>query len=304
MITLNSEDIKQLERINGGTLGTVYKKDNNTAYKIYHEIVYNDKGLPITNPNINAIRLHYKLLLERAKKIKQSGLIKDLIYVDGSFRGVVIPYYNGDILCRCKLSLKRKIDISRQLIVKSKELNNHLIYPTDYKTNNILLEGDNPQLIDLDDIRTHAFIYPSPLFRSFSIRSLGDTIQDFLGQYEYYTPDRELLGLLTRQKSFYPFTYQRIIDYLDEKEKDKIIIFIDKNTDIERLKDYTSTYQYKIVYLLDLEEKTPILLDKLKEYNIPIYDILLSSTLNSYPDKEMIKEGYYYGKDYKLVLKK
>ena len=306
MISLENEDIDNLERINGGIFGTVYKKDDTTAYKIYHDEVKNISGSPMINPALTTNKLHYKLLLSRRDKIKKSDLIKDLIYINGRFKGVAIQYYNGPTISRSTIPFKDKIRIARILIDKSKELNNNLIYPTDYKTNNILIENNDPKLIDLDDPRTHAFIYPSPLFRKCSIRAMGDTIEDMLGQYNHLYLDKETYKYITREKVFYPYTYKRIEDYINSKEKEKIIIFIDKDTDIDKLKDNTSIYNFNLVYLVEDNEKDyKRIIDNLKVYNIPLYDIHLKTKIDEYKDMDMIKYEYYFkDKEFKLVYKK
>ena len=303
MVTITKEELDKLKKIDHGWYGTIYKKDDNTAYKIYRDEVKNMKKEPIPNPNLTTIRLHYNLLLQRAEQIKQSGLIKDLIYINGRFKGVVIPFYNGIQLKKAKLSFSRRFVIAKKLITKSQELNNNLIYPTDYKPENIILQNGEPYFIDLDDVRTHAFIYPSPLFRKYSIRSLGYTIQEILSQYEHYYNEK-IYRHLTRQKSFFPYTYHRIERYIQEKEQPRIMIFINKDTDLNRLKDNSSTYQYDIVYIFEKDDELKTLLTKLKEYQIPLYDIVPLSKLEQYPDIELIQDSYYYDEEYKLILKR
>ena len=296
MVSLSRSDLRSLEYISSGTFGSIYKKDDNTAYKIYHDKIKTQYYQLVDNPALeDHNRPHYYLLLQRRDSIKQSGLIKDKIYMDGFFGGVAIPYYDGPELSETDLIIKDRIRVSRRIIDKMKELNRHLIYPTDLKTNNILLVNGEPELIDLDDVRTHAFIYPSPLFYTFSKNATARTVRAIIEKGHHPLTDNAY-DQIERTKHKKATSYNSIEEYLREKEKEKTIIYIDKNTDIDTLKDNTSSYRERLVYVLDNDEKytEDKILERLKVYQIPLYDFVEIDKQNKYREIESIKEEFEY----------
>ncbi len=305
MVSLSRSDLRSLEYISSGTFGSIYKKDDNTAYKIYHDKIKTQYYQLVDNPALeDHNRPHYYLLLQRRDSIKQSGLIKDKIYMDGFFGGVAIPYYDGPELSETDLIIKDRIRVSRRIIDKMKELNRHLIYPTDLKTNNILLVNGEPKLIDLDDVRTHAFIYPSPLFYTFSKNATARTVRAIIEKGHHALTDNAY-DQIERTKHKKATSYNSIEEYLREKEKEKTIIYIDKNTDIDRLKDNTSSYRESLVYVLDNDEKytEDKILERLKVYQIPLYDFVEIDKQNKYREIESINEEFEY-KGKSLVKRK
>jgi len=295
MVSISRSDLRSLEYIGSGTFGSIYKKDDNTAYKIYHDKIKTTYYQVIDNPALTTNRLHYYLLLQRRNSIKQSGLLQDKIYLDGYFSGVVIPYYNGKDLSDTDLNIKDRIKVSRKIIDKMKELNRHLIYPTDLKTNNILLVDGEPELIDLDDIRTHAFIYPSPLFHTLSRNATARTIEDIL-EKGHHPLSYTIYSQLERCKHKKLLSYNSILKHLDDKEEEQIVIYIDKNTDIDRLKDNTSSFNERLVYVLDNDEQHTEnnIIRRLKVYQIPLYDFVEIDKQDKYREIESIKEELEY----------
>lgn len=296
MVKITNDEIQNLKYISCGTFANVYKKDNNTAYKIYKDKIKTIMGTYMDNPALTINRLHYKLLLNRKSKVKGIDLLDDLLYVNGEFKGIVTKYYDGKTLKDLDIPIEKKIDISRKLIEYNKELTKHLIYHCDYKSNNMMLENDEVKLIDLDDLKTHAFVYPSPLFYFFSIKSLGNEIQELLGQhYNYLGIPKEVYINLKREKKSLKCTYSSINKYLERKEIKKDILFIDKDTDISRLKDNSSTYKTNIVYELSNKEQNKNsyrkIYNNLNIYNIPLYDIT-TVPVDRYKYIEMINEAY------------
>ncbi len=305
MVRITREDLNGLEVLGSGVFGTVYKKDNKTAYKIYHNKVYNKMGMPMDNPALTATRLHYKLLLARKDFIKQSKLIQDFIYMPGGFAGVVVPYCDGSNMSKTKLSLDKRIGLAKELVDKGKELNDHFIYPTDYQLGNMKYSNGHAELLDLDDIRTHALIYPSPLFSLFSVSSLGEVIQDLLGQYSHTPITTEAAKLIERDKGFYATSYKRIEDYINRKEKERTIYFIDRNTDLYEACRYSYLFRYPVVYIIDKDEKMEYVIERLRIHGIKIYDFVSRDSLRKYPEVENVRESYMFkDNDYKRLYKK
>lgn len=300
MIRISNDDLQNLERKGSGTFGTIYKVDDNTAYKIYHVTVADDySGRAIYNPTLSIPRVHYTELIKRSKKLKYTGGIKDIIYVDGQFGGVCIPYYDGVKLnTLMDEPLNVKIDLSRELIRNCKELTGHFIFPTDYKLNNILLSDGKIQLIDLDDKRTHVFFTPCVLIRSLSINALGETIQTFLKDFDRYPLKNKVTKELDRPKCFYSNKYYKIEKYLDEREKTRNFLFVDDDTEIDDIKEFVTMYGYNIVYLLNCRlsntDEYLKIIQSYREKGLKIYDFCLKDRLDKYFEIENTNEAYGY----------
>lgn len=311
MVYLTSSNIEKLERIKSGKFGTVYKKDDNTAYKIYHPTVADNSWKETMNPTLLVPQVHYNFLIKRSQNLKYSGGVIDKLYVDGKFAGVVIPYYDGvELFTLMDEPIDFKIKLSKKIIRNAKELTNNLIYPTDYKLNNILYSNGKVQLIDLDDVKTHVCITPNIIFNSLSINILGETIQTFLKEYKHLPLPKEVKKKLEKENFFYTTKYNKIEEYLKRKEKKKNVIFIYEDTDYEKLKRYISQKNYKIVYVLKDEEKDDKnhllnIINRLKENNIIIYDFTTFGKKNDYKEIENINEEFEFdNKGLKKVLKK
>ena len=52
----------------------------------------------IYNPCLRCKRIKYNYLKSINYKLQYTELIDDILYIDGLFSGVVMPYYDGDLL--------------------------------------------------------------------------------------------------------------------------------------------------------------------------------------------------------------
>ena len=297
MIKINSDDLDNYECIGSGRFGKVYKIDDNTAYKIYYDKVIDGySGKEIENPTLVLTSIHYRLLLNKSKKLEHSGGIKDLIYVDGSFKGVSIPYYEGPKLAEITdKPLKIKIDISKQLVRNSKELTDNHIYCADYRIINIICSNDKPQIIDLDDTRTHAFIMPCHLLEAFCVNSMGEIIQFFLGMTKHHGIPFSVRNDVKREKAFNCISYNRILRYISSLEKEKNIIFINDETNLDILKELIANNPFEIVYIINGEKRKKDykgIVNNLKVNNIKLYDFVSQNKMDEYSKIEMVNESY------------
>ncbi len=311
MINISKSSIDDLEYLGSGVFGSVYKKDNETAYKIYHdEIVERNSGRYLDNPILTVPKVHFDTLINRGKKLSYSGCIRDLISVDNKFKGVVIPYYEGDKLSNLmRTPMEKRIEYAKRMVKSSKELNDNWIYPTDYKLNNVIVSNDKAYLIDLDDVRTHAFLVPSALFRAFSTSAMAETVQTLLGQCDYLGVTQEVRKEIGRDKWIDFPTYRKIQNYINRKEKEKKIIFIDDSTDIVKLIENVKLDDKDIVYVIESDtipkEKYKSKVDKLKVFNVPLYDFVLRNKIDDYKYVELIGEAFSYSDNtLKRVYKK
>ena len=182
MVNITSEELNSLEKIGSGAFGTVYFKDYK-AYKIYHEMIKTDNYIIEKNPSLKFREIKVKRLLQRSKKLKHTDLIEDIIYIDGSFGGIVMPYYDGETLLNTKNKpLKEKIDISKELVRNAKELTKNRIYSLDCSLKNIMLVNNEVKIIDLDDYNTEVTILPSLTYKRSVVFSLYDSIKSYFSR--------------------------------------------------------------------------------------------------------------------------
>ncbi len=224
MIRITRIDLDNLDVINSGNFGVVYR-DNNLAYKIYKDECKTSYGYHYPNPMKKKRIRRINRMMELDSRLKYTDLCRDIVYVNGDFGGICIPCYDGETLNNLMNSdFKLKMDISRQLVRNAKELTNNCIYPMDYKLNNIMLVDGDVKILDLDDVFTRYTRIPIPLLKRKSIRELDDTIKCFFGEHDryraYYGKDVE------RPRYNIKSSYEGIEDYLKEKSKSRKLIII------------------------------------------------------------------------------
>lgn len=296
MIKIASAEIDYLEKIGSGGAGTIYKKDDNTAYKIYHDKVVSADRF-IDNPALTLPLIHYRRLIARSKRLKYSTPVKDVIYIDGKFRGVVIPFYEGDALYKFKnLPFEKKIELSKEILRNSIELTNHLIYPVDHKLANIMYTNGHIELIDLDDSRTHACVIPNPFYNASSIDKLGITIQNFFQEEKHSRIPSVVVSKLGREKMFDAITYKRIEEYLRRKEIVKKIIFSDSIKELESIKEYILNNGFKIVFVINSSGMNKSayfeIISSLNKLGLSLYDFVIRDELGNYYNIENVDEAF------------
>lgn len=295
MVRITSADLKKLEQITrGGKYCTIYKKDDTTAYKIYHEEI-SCGGRVITNPVLTLTWLHFRTLLKRYKNLKYSGGITDLIYVDGEFRGVVTPYYDGVILKeKIHEPVKDKIRLAKDYVRDAKELDELLVYKTDHKLNNVMLVDGEVRLIDLDDLFNHACFFRNPFYRVYGISELGAAVQMFFKEDIRYPISRRVERALKRDNYFTAFNYQRIDKYIESKEKEKGILYIDENADPEYVRRLCLEQNLEIVVVLNEVKRLNFnllrIINRFKEKGVEIYDFILKDKIDEYRSIENISQ--------------
>lgn len=296
MISISKDELNQLEVIGCGKFGTVYKKDESIAYKIYHSTIYDDlTGIKIDNPSLLLSPFHFKKLISKSKKLEYSGGVLDTIYLDGKFGGVVIPYYNGDSLSKfIDASFAFKIDLSRKLVQNAKELTSQFIYPFDYRLDNVILEHNQIRIIDIDDVKTHVCMFSNPLYRAFSINSLSTMIQVLFRQYDHSFVNSSVKELLDREKSFSAIQYQKIEEYIQQKEKKIDVLFFHFHSDLKKVYELSNTHDLKCILVLENSaiNKQELLkeIHFLQEQGISLYDVVTPNKIDDYPTIENTRD--------------
>ena len=290
MIRIDEDELDSLEYLGSGKFGTVYKKDDEVAYKIYHKIVADECGFAHDNPALELSKSRFKRLIKKSKELVYTGGVLDTISIGREFRGVVIPYYEGETLDKLiDLPIKDKVFISKQIIECSKELFRNNIYPFDYKLNNVILSNNQVRLIDLDDIHTHVCHTPNPLGYSISINGLNEMLQVFFKEYKRSYVPRKISKSLLRNNGRFTLSYKSLEGYIKDKSEERNIIMINDNTDLEELKRTMKKDDY-IVYVVTNLEATYPTLERLKEYGISLYDIVFEDKVAEYEEIENINK--------------
>ena len=301
MVNITEDELKKLESkyVGGGTFGLVYNVDDHIAYKIYRDKVVDDFAWrEVDNPVMNLPQAHFDSLIKRSKKLDYTGGIIDKLYVNGRFRGVVIPYYGKKKLeDSTDLPVKQRINISKQMIRNSKELSRHLIYTTDFKTNNVMIQNGTAQFIDLDDLKTHVCHIPNPIYQIGTVYSLGETIQDFMSQTGVLSLPNGYSSFLEREGRFMALTYSRIEDYLNKKAEDLNVLFFDSRY-AESLVNLLGAFdgKYKIVMMIERgqfqDESLLRTIDFLRFNGVGLYDVIFHDDQDSYHNLENIDVAY------------
>ena len=286
MIHIKHQDIDNLRRVSRGGFGIVYQVDEDTAYKIYTPTVldYNDKIIP--NPALSRPIRKVKGIISKDKSLKHTDLLKDIVYIDGKFGGIAIPYYDGTLLKRLKdESFELKRDIAFQVIRNASELDRNLIYPTDYKLTNMMWVNNQVKFIDLDDTRTLYMKRPSKSNSRICFLRIDHSLKEFFHETKYkpYTFEVEnQLGhnpwLITK------IDYNGLLELLKEKEKPHKVLLANSNSDLDTVRNFIHSNDYDVWFTYDkkvLDDE--YFIDVINTFNrngIDLYNFICRTDIN------------------------
>ncbi len=297
MLNLKKEDIKKLENIGSGAFGTVYRFNDDYAIKVYHDKVKTGFGLLANNPQLR--RMDKAIKLKRInKKLEYTDLVQDLLYIDGKYAGIVIPYYEGTTLNHMmNAPIELKIDISKQLVRNCKELTSNNIYPLDFKLNNMMYVNGEVKFIDLDDFYTKYHLFNHERQKRDAICGLDESIKTYFGEFRCSTYNEALGIYLTRERTIGNYSYSDIDAYLEYKNKALNYLFIDIDSDIDVIKAIKNNGEYRIIMLYDSlgydGEEYVKYFEKLDRNNIYVYDMIKRSEFDLYFSNNKIKNKFY-----------
>lgn len=249
MINITSMDLNNLEKVLGGTYGVVYR-NNDKAYKIYRPVCKSGYGISVSNPMRRYRKHRINRMIRLNGKLKYTDLCSDVVFVDGEYAGICIPYYDGETLNNLMNSpFELKMDISRQLVRNSQELTRFHIYPYDYKLNNMILVDGEVKILDLDDRLTKYRLLPHPHCAKKAINGLDETIKTFFGEIDRYHFSQLQEGQDIERPRYEPnYDHEGIIRYLDDKQKKRRFIIVDyKLLDEETIVRLAGLAGYKII---------------------------------------------------------
>lgn len=286
MYNISRDELSKLKKIGCGNFGTAYLKGDKVL-KVYHEYVkaYNESFCAsemVKNPDLRYNPIKYSYLKYISSKLDNTDLISDTLFINGIFKGIVMPYYDGETFTNHLYDdFDKKIAMSRQLLLNAKELTKNHIYPLDYKSNNIMLYDNKVQIIDLDDVKTKVL---NPIYNKKSIETLDNAVRNFIGDIDYNLyiniDKNQIKKYLLKEENPINDTYQKIENYLANKIIKNNYILIDEsvNTEIALLQNlkYRVVFAYKDrKYLI---EKIRYLLSR----GIKLYDIVPDSKIYDY----------------------
>ena len=305
MVSITRKDLLKLERVGVGNFGTIYK-NGDKVYKIYHEKVRTEYDTFRPNPSLKLDKAKINKYLKLDKKLLYTDLIKDIIYIDGKFSGVVLPYYNGETLCKTlELPVEEKIETAHQLVRNSKELTDNKIYPLDYKLNNIMLVDGNPKFIDLDDAFTFFQTFSFPTKTKEVVKNLDKTIKTYFNDTNYYPFNKKIIKLLAHNPT--PNTnYEELSKYIESKSKRHNYIFIDSNIDTTVNMRLLKNPNFRTIYVYSgsNNELTERNIQEILEKRIDLYDVVSSNMMRKYIRSINYDECISLSKDKNLYLKK
>ena len=306
MVSMNNQEWEELskkESLGSGRFGIVYPKDDMNAYKIYFKQVADDAGFYHDNPCILFSKKRFQRLIEKCQELEFTDGISDMIQIERNFAGIAMPRQYGTKVCHMMDEpLSKRIQLAKLIVRNAKELTDHHIYHCDYKLDNMIYQGDNVQIVDLDDIHTHF----SPLYYHYSIDILGLTLAAFMKDDLHLAVPRSVHKKLLRADTPCTYTYRAIDHYLQEKERPKDILWIDSDTDLSLIPFILQKHDYSVVYLLDdvLEDSEYKKLYALcVSESIPLYDMALKKNVSKYPEFDTIRsDTSVYEYQYRKVI--
>ena len=300
MLSITRDDLKKYERIGNGKYGIVYKIDSNNVIKVYKDTIIDLVGDAITNPALSISKRRIKRIIARSKKVKNTDLASDFVVLDGFFHGYVLPYYDGKTLDKVKnLTYAEKKKISLDLVDNDKELKDNYIYPTDYHTDNIMVVDGKVKIIDLDDPLTHFTMFPNIALSTLSMGRLNETIRDFYDEFDTTLYGCYTLDRLQRVRPGYSYNSRWIDKYLQEKEKIMDYLIIDRDTDIDLLKELLRNHRFRVLYALqDINhDETVRVVEYFKDNDVELFDFVLEEKEDNYFSNFPVRNKIFVKKD-------
>lgn len=306
MAEINSKELDELEMIESGLFGHIYR-NGDKVFKVYDDVIKDAFGEPTKNPILKHPKLSIlklKRLMALNSAVKHTDLVEDLLYVDGSFKGIVLPYYDGQtFLDLKKISLLERIKLSKKLLINARELNDNNIYPLDQRVKNIMLVNGEVKLIDLDDIFTKVTLINNTFLRIKSIEALDTAVKSFLHEYNRPTYDERVVELLDRKDEKTNMSFRGIEKYIESKGVKNRYLFINPDFDLtsERLIEPS-----RIILVCNPFNKEELIstLQRLKQKGINVFDIVEFDSINDYMRDSSYSECLYSRDGSVLTLKR
>ena len=268
--------------------------------KVYKDTIIDLVGDAIINPALSISKRRIKRIIARSKKVKNTDLASDFVVLDVFFHGYVLPYYDGKTLDKVKnLTYAEKKKISLDLVDNDQELKDNHVYSTDYHTNNIIVVDGKVKIIDLDDPLTHYTILPNLALSKLSMGRLNETIRDFYDEFDTTLYGCYTLDRLQRVRPGYSNNSRWIDNYLQEKEKIMDYLIVDRDTDIDLLKELLRNHRFRVLYSLqDINyDETVRVVEYFKDNDVELFDFILEEKEDNYFSNFPVRNKIFVKKD-------
>ena len=305
MINIRKDDLKKLRCVGGGGFGKLYKKGD-LVYKIYNNMVPSGYTTFVNNPSLRYRRFRLNRLLSLDKKVIYSDLIKDIIYVDGKFAGVCLPFYDGLTLDYFEEApLEKRIDLSFELVRNFRELTDYYIYPMDFRMDNAMKVDGHVKLIDLDDFLTKVSVFPRRDYLKEFVGILDNNIKGFLQEYSNFNSPR-LVKMLDKVDYPFNYSYEGIFNYLTDKSEKHSYVLIGNDSDILSNISLLRDSNIRNIYVRpNVSELADVIrsIARLNELGISIYDVVMNGKCDMYLNNVCYDDIYqiYGDKVYKRM---
>jgi len=292
MISLTSAEVEKLEIIGSGNFGMVYRCEDR-IYKIYNKSVNASENKVVPNPALKYRKRKLNRLISLNKRIENTDLIDDVIFIDGNFSGVSMSYYEGVTLSDLiEEPIEKRITIAKAIVKNAKELTKHFVYPTDYKLNNFMFVDGEVKIIDLDDELTKVKLFPDPLLAYESITCLDDMIKQYFDEYisYFFMGGVEYPNKIRRTYPPLNSTYNGIEEYIESKKIKYNYLFITDKTNVDKYMDLLKSKLYRVVYVYEKRGKAIDFLERMFSLDIDIYDVVYVVNIKRYLNSIMTDE--------------
>ncbi len=225
--------LKSKQFLKKGTRGTVFINNENTLIKIPNEIdCFNDyetyisslRDLYYKNALLKESEFNQKKFMKIGKRLEFTDFAQDLIYLDNTYIGVILKWYkNYNNLENYNYSNdKELIEIFKYLIECNSSLIRKGIYHFDLLFSNILYNGKDIKIIDIDgEAITYSHDY-NLLYEHYSYESL------FIGLEYLLDLMFKDLEYIYRKRSYCNIVLSNKYKVIDKSTAKKMIKRIDK----------------------------------------------------------------------------
>lgn len=308
MANITKKELDGYRHINHGGFGTIYEHDGK-VYKVYNDDVKTGYEY-VKNPVLKHCLRHInkiRRMIDINGNLVYTDLPEDILYVDDKFKGIVMPFYEGEtVLEHINDPLLKKIALSRQMIRNARELTDNHVYSFDYKLINMIVSRNGLKFIDLDDCLTKVTTIANPFYNRRSIGILDETIKAFLREDDYKVLSEEVRKNLLKQYE-YLYTYESIESYLISRAIRHTYILINEESDLDNEALMDPNYRVVLVVKPSMRDYYSHLMEiliELKAHNISVYEIIDENKLDNYINDSACKDIVDYRRESKKLIKK
>lgn len=183
--------LKNKKILDKGTRGIVFINDDDTLIKVPREIEVNMTYSTYLNSleRLKKSRIEFenygamqRIFMEKGNNLDFFDSAKDMVFLDTMYIGVIIKWYKDCMsLMDYKYTSEQEfLEIVKRIIENNKILIDRGIYHLDLLLNNILYNGKDMHIIDIDGIAIKYFPEKNKEFENFSYYSIFIGLNNYL----------------------------------------------------------------------------------------------------------------------------